>query len=123
MKTKIVITNIVDFVFGIVMLSMTLLDLFDFCITYDIDKLTLAFLNSALGIRYIRDSVDKFYFKVKEENGNKCCANCSYAEFTGIGCPGKIEVICTKNKVLPIIEEPGKHKCEYWKLGSGKVLL
>lgn len=118
MKTKIVITNIVDFVRGIGMFSLALAELFVFGITSDTDKLTMSLLCLALGMRYTCDSIDKLN---KEENSNKCCANCSYAEFTGIGCSGKIEVICTKNKVLPIIEEPGRHKCEYYQSGTGKV--
>ena len=68
MKTKIVITNILDFIFGIVMLALALLDLFVFGITSDIDKLTLSFLNSVLGFRYISDGIDKIY--IKEENNN-----------------------------------------------------
>lgn len=70
MKTKIFITNIVDFILGIVMLSLALAELFVFGITSDTDKLTMSFLSLALGIRYICDSIDKFYFKVKEENNN-----------------------------------------------------
>lgn len=70
MKTKIVITNVVDFILGIVMFSLALADLFVFGITSDTDKLTMSFLSLALGVRYIGDSIDKFYFKIKEENNN-----------------------------------------------------
>lgn len=69
MKTKIVITNAIDFVFGIVMFSLALAELFAFGITSDTDKLTMSFLSLALGFRYIVDSIDKFYFK--EENNNE----------------------------------------------------
>jgi hypothetical protein len=68
MKTKIVITNIVDFVLGIVMFSLALAELFVFGITSDTDKLTMSFLSLALGMRYTCDSIDKIY--IKEENNN-----------------------------------------------------
>lgn len=70
MKSKIVITNIVDFILGIVMFALALAELFAFGITSDTDKLTMSLLSSALGMRYTLDSIDKFYFKVKEENNN-----------------------------------------------------
>ena len=70
MKTKIVITNIVDFVLGILMFSLALAELFAFGMTSDTDKLAMVLLSLALGMRYMCDSIDKFYFKVKEENNN-----------------------------------------------------
>lgn len=68
-KTKIVIINIVDFILGIVMLSLALAELFAFGITSDTDKLTMSFLSLALGVRYMGDSIDKFYFKEENNNG------------------------------------------------------
>lgn len=71
MKTKIVITNIVDFIFGIVLLALALIDLFIFGITSDIDNLTISFLDSALGFRYISDGIDKIYIKEENNNGKR----------------------------------------------------
>lgn len=67
MKSKIVITNIVDFIFGIVLFFLAFAELFIFGVTSDIDNLTISFLDSALGFRYISDGIDKFN---KEENNN-----------------------------------------------------
>lgn len=71
MKTKIVVTNMVDFIFGIVFISLALAELFVFGITSDTDKLSMSLLSLTLGFRYIHDSIDKFYFKVKEEDNNE----------------------------------------------------
>lgn len=69
MKTKMVITNIVDFIFGIVLIALALVGLFIFGITSDIDNLTISFLDSALGFRYISDGIDKIYIKEENKNG------------------------------------------------------
>lgn len=62
MKTMTVITDITYFVLGIVMFSLALAELLVFGITSDTDKLTMSLLSSALGMRYVCDSIDKFLF-------------------------------------------------------------
>lgn len=69
MKTKIIITKTVDFIFGIVLIALALVGLFIFGITSDIDNLTISFLDSALGFRYISDGIDKIYIKEENKNG------------------------------------------------------
>ncbi len=68
MKTKIVITDIVSFVLGVVLFCVAFADLLLFVKTSDIDKLVIMFLALSLGLRYMSDSTTKI--NLKEENNN-----------------------------------------------------
>ena len=68
MKTKIVITDIVSFILGILLFFITFAKLLLFCATSDPDKLSILFLALYLGLRYMSYSTTKI--NLKEENNN-----------------------------------------------------
>lgn len=69
MKTKIVITDIVNFVLGVIMFFVAFAELLIFAATSDIDKISISCLAIALGLRYMRDSTTKINFKEENDNG------------------------------------------------------
>ena len=69
MKTKIVITDVLDFVLGMVMFFSAFAELFIFCKTSDPDNLSIMLLALSLGLRYIQDSTTKINFKEENNDG------------------------------------------------------
>lgn len=69
MKTKIVITDIIDFVLGILLFFIAFAELFLFIITSDVDKINILCLAASLGLRNIQDGTTKI--NLKEENNNE----------------------------------------------------
>lgn len=63
MKTKIVITDIISFILGIVMFFVAFTELLIFTVTSDIDKISISCFALALGLRHIQDSTTKIDFK------------------------------------------------------------
>ena len=68
MKTKIVITDIVSFVLGILLFFIAFSELLLFCATSDPNNLSILFLSFSLGLRHMQDSTAKIN---KEENDNE----------------------------------------------------
>lgn len=71
MKTKIVITDIVSFVLGVVLFLLAFIELFLFCITSDADKISIMFLSLSLGLRHMQDSATKINFKEENNDGKR----------------------------------------------------
>ena len=68
MKTKVVITDIINFILGILLFFIAFAELFLFCATSDPDKISIMFLALSLGLRHMQDSTGKI--NLKEENNN-----------------------------------------------------
>lgn len=69
MKTKMVITDMVSFILGIIMFFVAFAELLIFCIAPEADELTILFLALSLALKYMQDGTTKINFK--EENNNE----------------------------------------------------
>jgi len=67
-KTKVVITDTVGFTLGMLLFVIAFAELFLFCVTSDLDKISILFFALSLGLRHIQDSTTKI--NIKEENNN-----------------------------------------------------
>lgn len=71
MKRKIVITDIVNFICGILLFGIAFVSLIIFCLTADIDKVSIFFLALSLGLKDIGESTTKINFKEENNNGKQ----------------------------------------------------